>query len=58
MNDSLKKLHNEAMNVKFDSLEYWKLRCTYLEKSQDPTYTPTERNNCFSLWRTLLIRMK
>lgn len=58
MNEQLKKLHNEALNVKLDSLEYWKLRATYLEKYYDPTYTQTERSNCFSLWHTLSNRMK
>ena len=51
--ESLEKLRKEAMEVAYGGLEYWKLRCYYLEKHLDQTYSYVERENCFYLYRTL-----
>lgn len=37
----------------YGTVEYWKIRCEYLEKSIDPTRTITERDNCKAIYRML-----
>lgn len=52
------KLRQECESVKLFSRQYWELRATYLEKSQDKTYSEDERENSFSLWYLLSHRTK
>lgn len=54
MEPHIKKLFDEVDSVKYDSKEYWKLRCVYREKMEDKTYSEYERNNCFNLWAKLI----
>ena len=49
----LEELKKEIEKVAYDSKEYWRLRCNYLEKSLDPTYSQAERNNCDRFHRML-----
>lgn len=53
MREQIIKLTDEAKTVPFESVRYWKLRCTYREKMDDPTYSEIERSNCFNMWRIL-----
>lgn len=53
MEEHIQKLVSEAKAVPFDTIAYWKLRCTYFEKSQDPTYSREERDNCYMLYKIL-----
>lgn len=49
----LAKLENEAKNEPYGTLKYWMLRCQYLEKYVDPTYSEKEQNNCRKLYKIL-----
>lgn len=51
--DLLKK---EAETVTPNSKEYWKLRCRYLEKTIDETYSTFERDTCRMLYMILVKR--
>lgn len=53
MKDHIKDLFDEAKTVKSGSITYWQLRCLYLEKSIDPTYSDEERKNASSLYYIL-----
>ena len=52
----LAKLKAECETVPLNSLQYWKLRCTYLEKSMDETYSLFENNRCYEFYRILALR--
>jgi hypothetical protein len=52
----LAELEKEAKIVSVGSAEYWKLRCRYLEKHIDPTYSDSERSNCRELYKILVNR--
>ena len=52
----LAALKKEAKTIKAGSLTYWKLRCRYLEKTIDETYSISERNNCRTLYKILANR--
>jgi len=54
--EHIEKLFEEAKNVTKNSVNYWRLRCTYREKMEDMTYSQQERDNCYNLWATLLNR--
>lgn len=58
MDKQISKLRRECETVKLHSREYWQLRATYLEKSQDPTYSKVERDHSFSFWYLLCKRTK
>ena len=47
--ERLKALEDEAKSVRAGSVTYWQLRCLYLEKSIDPTYSEDERRNAANL---------
>jgi CRISPR/Cas system-associated protein Csx1 len=49
----MEELIKEIKELKFNSQEYWKLRCKYLEKHIDPTYSKQERDNCYMLWNMI-----
>lgn len=49
----LAELKKEVETVPVGTQKYWKLRCGYLEKHIDPTYSDQERRNCFRLWDIL-----
>ncbi len=51
--EHIEKLRDEALFVIFKSKEYYKLRCEYLEKYIDKTYSEQERDNCYMLWDIL-----
>lgn len=42
----LQALKEEIQKVPYGSMDYWRLRCTYLEKMIDETYSVFERDNC------------
>ncbi len=52
----LAELKNECETVQFGSINYWKLRCTYLEKTLDETYSVFERDNCREFYKILTNR--
>lgn len=52
----LAELMKEAKTCVLYSTKYWNLRCRYLEKSLDQTYGKQERDNCTTLYLTLLGR--
>jgi hypothetical protein len=52
----LADLKKEAETVAFNSVIYWQLRCQYLEKVIDETYSNTERDNCRTLYLILVKR--
>ena len=52
----LAALKKEAETVSANSLQYWKLRCKYLEKVIDETYSNPERDNCRVLYMILAKR--
>ena len=49
----LAALKKEAETVSPTSNQYWKLRCRYLEKVIDETYSNRERDNCRVLYMIL-----
>ena len=49
----LVKLRDEAKSMSYGTKEYWKLRCTYLKKCLDETYSVFERDNCREFYRIL-----
>lgn len=52
----LQKLKEEIEKVKLNSKEYWQLRCQYLEKTIDETYTIFERDNCREFYKMLVYK--
>lgn len=52
----LAELKNECETVVVGSSKYWKLRCNYLEKTIDETYSVFERDNCREFYRILIRR--
>lgn len=52
----IQELIKEAKEISMFSIDYWKLRATYLEKYLDPTYGETERGNCRMLYDILKLR--
>ena len=50
----LVKLQEEINALTYGTAEYWKQRCTMLEKYVDPTYSDFERNNCRNMYITLV----
>jgi len=50
----LVKLQEEINALTYGTAEYWKQRCTMLEKYVDPTYSDFERNNCRNMYLTLV----
>lgn len=53
MQEHIQKLVDEAKTIKVNSVEYWKLRATYLQRVIDPTYSEQEKENCLMLHRIL-----
>lgn len=51
-------LKTEVKNEPFGTAKYWKLRCNYLEKSHDPTYSVEERSQCHFLYVLLVTKEK
>lgn len=56
--EHIRKLFDEAREVRYDSKDYWRLRALYLEKYIDPTYSQDERGNCFRLFDFIKNRTK
>lgn len=54
----LAALMNEAKSVHYGSCRYWEMRCIYLEKTIDETYSVFERNNSRELYKTLVNKSK
>jgi hypothetical protein len=52
----LAELKKECETVPFGSSKYWKLRCNYLEKTIDETYSTFERDNCREFYKILAYR--
>jgi hypothetical protein len=50
----LLELKTQVENTQYGSREYWKLRCSYLEKTIDETYSSFERDNCREFYRMLV----
>jgi hypothetical protein len=49
----LAALKREAETGTLNSAKYWELRCRYLEKTIDETYSISERDNCRRLYLIL-----
>lgn len=54
--EHIQKLITEAKTVPYKSEKYWALRCEYIEKYIDTTYSQVERSNCLMLWDILRFR--
>jgi hypothetical protein len=54
----LQILKQEAESISCSSTIYWKLRCRYLEKAIDETYTIFERDTCEILYLIMAKREK
>jgi len=54
----LAELKKECETVSFGSVRYWQLRCRYLEKVIDETYSTFERDNCREFYMILNRREK
>lgn len=52
----LAELKKECETVRAGSSQYWKLRCNYLEKTIDNTYSIFERDNCREFYKILAKR--
>lgn len=52
----LAKLKKESETVTFGSVKYWKLRCNYLEKTIEQTYSIFERDNFREFYEILANR--
>lgn len=52
----LLELKKECETVTVGSIKYWKLRCNYLEKTIDETYSIFERDNCREFYMLLVKR--
>lgn len=52
--DNISNYRHKINLIPFGTLEYWKQRAIHLEKSNDPTYSKTERDNCFHCWLMLV----
>jgi NTP pyrophosphatase (non-canonical NTP hydrolase) len=50
----LQKLKEEIEQVPAGSKKYWQLRCIYLEKTIDETYSVFERENCREFYLMLV----
>lgn len=50
----LLELEKRVKAIRFGTAEYWKERCIYREKMDDPTYTDFERSNCDHFHRILV----
>jgi CTP:phosphocholine cytidylyltransferase-like protein len=50
----LEKLKEEIKSTIYGSTEYWRLRCIYLEKAIDNTYSCFERDNCREFYMMLV----
>jgi len=50
----LVKMEKRIKSIQFGTSEYWKERCTFLEKEIDPTYSDFERSNCRRFYNILL----
>lgn len=46
-------LKMEIERTRFGSKEYWKMRCEYLEKTLDETFSVSERENCREFYMML-----
>jgi len=49
----MEKLIKQSKETSPTTLLYWKLRCKYLEKTIDNTYSVHERDNCRMLYENL-----
>lgn len=49
----LAELEKEATNEPYGTKKYWQLRCQYLEKTIDKTYSVAENDNCRELYKIL-----
>jgi len=52
----IEELTTQSKTIPQNSLLYWKLRCKYLEKTLDQTYSVQERDNCRMLYNNLAKR--
>ncbi len=49
----LVKMKAKVKKIPFGTVEYWKTRCRFLEKSLDVTYSIFERENCREFYMIL-----
>ncbi len=54
----LLELKKDCETVRFDSVKYWQMRCHYLEKTIDETYSVFERDNCREFYMILARRCR
>ena len=54
----LAELKKECETVAVGRPRYWELRCRYLEKTIDETYSTFERDNCREFYKILVNREK